>query len=155
MTDSDMVKEMYTMPLIHFRATAATCEVTSGTTTSGDDGMLHLRGQIFRDRVESQEPRVAGTNQPVLDIALNPQDQQGTLRGTFTLKPHAINGAWEGELEGHFVQGLVTSAGMARGTGALAGAVLWVEFRQITAYPGNPPCPSPSAFFEMQGIILE
>ncbi len=143
------------MALTTFNATAATCEVVPGTTETTADGLVHIRQQIFTDIVESQDPRIAGTNTPVLDIDLDQQSGTGALRGTFLLKPSAGDGEWEGELQGHFDQGLVRSSGIARGTGALGGSVLQVEFRQVVTYPGEPPCESPKASFEMNGMILE
>ena len=143
------------MALTTFTATAATCDVVPGTPEDTGDGMLHIRRQVFTDIVESHDPRIAGTNRPILDLDLDQQSGDGELRGSFALKPNGVDGAWEGELQGRFVKGLVISSGIARGTGALAGAVLRVEFRQVAAYPGQPPCESPKAFFEMNGMILE
>ncbi len=143
------------MALKMFMATAATCNVVPGASETTGDGMLHIRRQVFTDMVESDDPRIAGTNTPILDIDLDPQNGDGTLRGSFTLKPHGADGTWEGELEGRFVQGMGRSSGIARGAGALAGAVLRVEFQQVAAYPGRPPCENPQAFFEMNGMILE
>ncbi len=143
------------MTLTMFTATAATCDVAPGTTEATDDGMLHIKRQVFTDLVESQDPRIAGTNRPTLDINLNPESGDGELRGSFTLQPTAVDGTWEGELQGQFIQGFVTSSGIARGTGALAGAVMRVEFQQVASYSGQLPCESPQAFFEMHGMILE
>ena len=143
------------MAITTFTATAVTCDVVPGAPEASDDGMQHIRGQQFFDVVESQEPRIAGVNRPLLDLDFDPESGDGDLRGSFVLTPSGLEGAWEGELQGRFVQGLVRSAGMARGAGALAGAVLQVEFRQVTAYPSQPPCESPKAFFEMNGMILE
>ena len=142
------------MPLTTFAATAATCDIAPGTTEATGDGMLHIRGRVFTDQVESQEPRLAGTNRPTLDIDFNEQTDDGELRGRFTLTPARVDGTWEGELQGQFVKGFVRSSGLARGTGALEGSVLWVEFQQVAEYPGQPPCENPKAFFTMRGMIL-
>ena len=143
------------MAITTFVARAATCDVVPGTTEASPDGLLHIKGRVFTDLVESQDSRVAGTNRPTLDIDLNPESGDGELRGSFALKPDAVGGTWEGALQGRFVRGFVQSSGIARGTGALEGSVMRVEFQQVAAYPGQLPCESPQAFFEMQGMILE
>src|SRR3990172_4258265 len=117
------------MALTVFAATAATCEIVLGT----------------------EQPIADGT----LKITINPKSGDGDLQGKFRLKPNTVDGAWEGELQGRFVNGLVTSWGIARGSGALLGSVLRIDFQQVVEYPGKPPCEDPKAFFEMRGLILE
>ncbi|OGO65649.1 MAG: hypothetical protein A2Z45_11855 [Chloroflexi bacterium RBG_19FT_COMBO_55_16] len=143
------------MALTVFAATAATCEIVLGTEQPIADGTLKIQGRVFTDRVESQDSRIAGTNVPTLDITINPKSGDGDLQGKFRLKPNTVDGAWEGELQGRFVNGLVTSWGIARGSGALLGSVLRIDFQQVVEYPGKPPCEDPKAFFEMRGLILE
>lgn len=143
------------MALMNFTATAATCEVIPGTEQANNEGILHIQGQIFVDIVESQEAAIAGTNRPRLDIRLNPKSGEGEVQGGFTLTPQAVKGTWEGEMRGRFVNGMVSASGVARGTDALEGAVLRIDFQQIAEYPGEPPCENPQAFFEMSGWILK
>src|SRR3970282_1668569 len=119
------------MPLTTFTAAAATCEIDPGTEVSDDAGMLQISDRVFTDLVASEETRIAGTNKPALKITLNPVTGEGTLEGTFVLTPDAVKGTWEGELNGRFVQGMVKSSGIARGTGELQGSVLQVSFQQI------------------------
>src|SRR3989304_7553680 len=143
------------MALIEFSSTAATCEIDPGTEHALADGTLQINGRVFTDKVESQDSRIAGTNMPTLNITFNPQMGEGEIQGKFRLKPDAFEGAWEGELHGRFVNGMVTSWGIARGSGALQGSVLRVDFQQGASYPGTPPWHEPEAFFEMRGLILE
>jgi len=142
------------MPLTPFTATAATCAIVPGSERT-DGGKQHVTGRTFTDVVESRDQRIAGTNRPTLDIIFDPATNEGELRGRFVLQPKAVGGTWEGELGGRLIGGQVTSSGIARGTGALEGAVMRVDFQQVPAYPGTPPCENPFAFFEMKGIILE
>jgi hypothetical protein len=142
------------MALTAFVATATTCDVAPGSEQMTPQGVLQIRGRTFTDLVESSEPSVAGTNRPTLDVDLDPSRGDGQLSGRFALSPTQPGGTWEGELTGRFESGLVRAAGLARGTGRLAGAVLHVEFRQIVKHPGTPPCADPKAFFEMTGTIL-
>ncbi|HLA99700.1 MAG TPA: hypothetical protein VJL34_14730 [Anaerolineales bacterium] len=143
------------MALFEFSAMAATCEIDPGTEQALADGALQINGRVFTDKVESHDSRIAGTNMPTLNITFNPKLGEGELQGKFILTPIAFDGAWEGELHGRFVNGMVTSWGIARGSGALQGSVLSVDFQQVASYPGTPPCDEPKAFFEMRGLILE
>lgn len=143
------------MILTTFTAFAASCSVIPGATQSTDDGRLLIRAQRFTDEVDSQDPRVAGTNTPVLDLDLDAESGAGELHGTFHLQPRTIAGAWEGALGGSVADGRVTSWGIARGTGTLDGLVMRIDFEQLAEYPGEPPCASPLAFFQVRGVILE
>jgi hypothetical protein len=142
------------MALTAFFATATTCDVAPGSEEMTPQGVVQIRGRQFTDLVESNEPFIAGTNRPTLNLDFNPSAGDGQVRGTFALSPKDPGGAWEGELTGHFESGLVRAVGLARGTGRLTGAVLHVEFRQVPQLPGEPPCADPKAFFEMTGTIL-
>ena len=142
------------MPLSTFVATATTCDISPGTEEQTEHGTLKIRGRTFTDLVESTDPNVAGTNRPTLDANFDPARGDGELWGSFTLSPSTAGGTWEGELAGRFEGGMVRAAGLARGTGRLAGAVLHVEFRQAAELPGSPGCAEPKAFFYMTGTIL-
>ena len=142
------------MPLTTFVATATTCDVAPGSEEKTPHGTFQIRGRTFTDLVDSSEPSVAGTNRPTLDIDFDPARGDGRLWGRFVLSPSQPGGTWEGELTGRFDDGMVRSTGLARGTGRLTGAVLYVEFRQTASLPGTPPCAEPKAFFHMTGTIL-
>jgi hypothetical protein len=140
--------------LTSFVATATTSEISPGDENT-EGGRLRVRNRVFTDIVKSSDARVAGVNKPALDIDLNPVDGTGVLQGGFTLRPGSGSGAWEGRMQGQFRNGMVVATGLARGTGALAGAVMRVDFRQVNELPGPPACANPLAFFEMEGFILE
>jgi hypothetical protein len=136
-----------------FSAIATTREIAPGSEIVGDDGVVRIKDRIFTDLVESSDPRIAGVNRPHLEIDLNPKTGSGRLAGHFELNVSA-GGVWRGELSGGFEGGMVRATGLATGSGALVGHVIHVTFRQIEKHPGQPPCPEPKAFFEMQGHIL-
>jgi hypothetical protein len=117
--------------------------------------MLHIRNRVFSDIVECQDDRIAGTNEPVLDIDIDTKTGVAELQGRFNLVPSAKSGSWQGEVRGHISGGLVTALGIATGTGAMEGAVLQVNFRQVTKLSTPAPCADPKAFFEMDGWILD
>ena len=75
--------------------------------------------------------------------------------GTFALRSTSGDGVWEGELEGQLNGGVVTAFGAAKGKGAFDGAILRVDFRQVSERSGPYPCDAPKAFFDMEGFILE
>jgi hypothetical protein len=143
------------MKLTAFTASATTCDVKPGSEAPDNKGILHIKGQVFTDIVESTDGRIAGVNVPTLNIVIDPATGKGELSGSFVWKPKADNGAWEGMMEGQILEGLVAARGLARGTGALEGLSLRVDFRQVREGQGQPPCPEPKAFFAMQGLILE
>jgi hypothetical protein len=136
-----------------FTAFATTREIAPGIETVRDDGVVHVKGRIFTDLVESTDPRLAGINRPELEIEFNPEKGEGRLAGRFELSVTA-GGAWRGELSGGFEGGMVRATGLATGSGALAGRVMQVSFRQVEKHPAQPPCAEPKAFFQMQGHIL-
>jgi len=138
-----------------FTATATTCEVTPGTEQPGPNGLVQIRNQIFTDVVRSSDSRIAGVNKPVLNLELNPSNGTGSIHGSFVLRPERAGGTWEGHMTGEIRNGLVSARGLARGRGALEGFVMRVDFRQVEKLPGEAPCANPSAFFEMEGSILE
>jgi hypothetical protein len=138
-----------------FAATATTCEVSPGSEHSGQDGIVHVHNRTFTDIVRSKDQQIAGVNKPVLDLEFNPADGTGSVHGRFTLQPDKAGGAWEGHMTGEIRNGLVNAKGLARGNGALDGSVMRVDFRQVEKLPGEAPCPNPTAFFEMEGSILD
>jgi hypothetical protein len=141
--------------LTRFTATATTCAVSPGSERVGDRGMLHIANRVFSDIVESEDDRIAGTNEPALDIDVDTTTGEASLQGRFKLAPKSGSGSWEGELLGHITGGLVTAAGLAHGKGALERAILRVDFRQVPKLAAPAPCADPKAFFEMDGWILE
>lgn len=139
--------------LSKFTALATTCAISPGTEKPGANGMLHVRQRTFTDVVVSDDPRIAGTNKPVLDIDIDTGSGTAEIRGTFTLA--AAQGSWSGELLGKITDGMVRASGVARGAGSHQGAVLSVSFHQVAGHSTPPPCATPMAYFEMEGIILD
>ena len=143
------------MSLSSFSASVTTCGVEPGREEVGDDGLLHVTDRVFTDIVVSSDPRLAGTNRLTLAMDLDPDAGTGELRGSFVLTPDEVDGSWEGELTGH-LDGMVSADGLARGTGALDGAIAHIAFRQVPEHPtAEPACDEPLAFYELTGLTLE
>lgn len=143
------------MSLAPFSASVTTCGVEPGSEEVGDDGLLHVTDRVFTDIVASSDPRVAGTNRVTVAMELDPDAGTGELQGSFVLTPDEVDGTWEGELAGH-LDGMVAADGLARGTGALEGAIAHIAFRQVEQHPtGEPACDEPLAFYELTGLTLE
>lgn len=143
------------MPLSTFVARATTCEIAPGREQADDSGKLQIRDRVFTDIVESADARLAGNNRVTLDLDIDPKIGEGTLRGRFELQLNSLDGAWEGELDGALSRGLVTAFGVARGSGALDGASIRIDFRQVAERAGLHPCETPLAFFDIDGFVLE
>lgn len=143
------------MGLSAVSASATTCGVEPGEEVMGDDGLLRIRERVFTDVVTSDDPRLTGTNQVTVSLDLDPQSGTGQLTATFVLTPSEANGAWEGELVGT-LNGMILATGLARGTGALEGAVAYLAFKQEASHPtGQPACDNPLAFYAMTGLIQQ
>ena len=133
-------------------AIATTVRIEPGTERTDDQG-AHIRNRTFTDRVQSSEAAIDGTNCVTLDLDIDARGG-GVLRGAFELVLTNGNGAWKGELEGHFENGMVVAEGLGRGTGAQEGAVVHIDYRQIAAHPGKPPVDQPLAVFDMKAVVL-
>lgn len=142
------------MGLVQVPAFATTGEVRPGR-QSQHEGRLQIREQGFVDWVESDDERLSGLNRLSLDLDMDPATGNGSVRGSFVFTASSGDGTWEGELVGRIEAGLVHSVGFARGTGAFAGSAVSLAWQQVGGHPSNPPCESPSAFFEMQATMLD
>src|SRR4051812_41480828 len=101
--------------MIKFVATATTRDISPGSEWVDDQGILHIADRVFTDIVECDDDRVAGINEPALDIELDTATRKGTLKGRFMLASKVAGGFWEGELRGRITDSLVTAAGIAKG----------------------------------------
>ena len=141
--------------LTNFVATATTRDISLGTEQVDDRGILHIGNRVFSDIVESDDDRIAGTNEPALDIEVDTASGEAVLHGRFTLASKSRGSSGVGELHGRITGGLVTAAGLAKGRGQLEGSILRVDFRQVGHLATPAPCEDPKAFFEMEGWILQ
>ena len=142
------------MALTAFKAIATTRDIAPGKETMSE-GKVRVRERLFTDVVESDDDRVAGTNEPLLDLDIDPAAGSGTVSGPFTLTPTTGSGKWVGRLTGELQGGMVVACGVARGTGSLEGSTMRVDFQQIAAHPSTSPVAEPKAFFRMSGHILD
>ena len=142
------------MQLSECRARAVTREMRPGEDRS-EGGRARYRGHEFQDVVLSSDDRIRGENRLTLDLDLDPATGSGGVAGSFTLTLEAGNGAWSGRISGTIAANMVRAVGMARGTGHLDGASLWLSFEQVPGGDGGDVCPNPIAFYDLQGWILE
>lgn len=138
--------------LSRIAAIATTFAIEPGTEETDERG-AHIRQRTFIDRVQSPEVAFDGTNRVTLDLDVDARGS-GSLRGIFELVLTTGNGAWKGEIEGHFENGMVVAEGIAYGVGAQEGAVLHIDYRQLKEHPGRPPVDQPLAVFDMKGVLL-
>ena len=141
--------------LASFSARAVTVSVDPGSERANDDGTLTVRDRTFTDRVRCEDPRIDGVNEPTVSLEIDPAAGSGTLTGTFVLTPEGLDGRWEGALDGALENGLVVSRGLARGSGALEGLILRVDFTQLAESPTDDVPEGALAFFSMAGAVLE
>jgi hypothetical protein len=143
------------MALSAVSASATTCGVEPGEELMGEDGLLRIRGRVFTDIVRSSDPRLTGSNRVTVSLDLDPSAGTGQLTASFILTPEESEGAWEGEMLGS-LNGMIAATGLARGTGALSGAVAYLNFQQVASHPsGEPGCDEALAFYAMTGLIRD
>ena len=97
--------------LINFMATATTRDISAGSERVDDKGILHIADRVFTDVVECEDDRIAGINEPALDIEVDTATGEAVLKGRFMLASNVKGGFWDGELRGRITDGLVTAPG--------------------------------------------
>lgn len=126
----------------------------------GDGGqVMHLRNVRHTNIDVSNSPYLDGINTTVADAEINLKTGSMIIRGTTSLKPHTIDGTWEGTWVSINNQGVVKTQAVAHGTGALSGKTL---FLTIYDAPYNPETESmcagigdPEGNVITEGYILE
>ena len=120
-------------------------------------GVLHIRGQVRKNRVESSEPRVDGWNTLIVNVNLDLRTMKGTLAGTFMIVPNTIDGAFEGTFQAQITDGLASGKAVAHGTGALEGQKLSGAIDDFLSNDPGPcqPRPFPDRQTRAVGIIHE
>lgn len=94
----------------------------------GDDGqVMHLRNVYHTNIDVSSSPYLNGINTTVADAEINLKTGSMIIRGTMSLKPHDIDGTWEGTWVSISNQGVVKTQAVAKGTGALSGKTLYLN----------------------------
>ena len=133
--------------------------IPSGIETAGcpvsekiDVNAMKGIGFIFAGHVvECEDDRIAGINEPALDIEVDTATGEAVLKGRFMLASNVKGGFWDCELRGRITDGLVTAAGLAKGSGTLDGAIK-VDFRQVHQLATPAPCPDPESILRDGGL---
>ena len=92
------------------------------------DGILHVRGRIIRDRLETDNVRVTGFLTVDYDYDLNVTTGNGTMTSTWSVDPDEYEGKWEGRSLIKFTNFILAGNGVGRGTGGLKDMKITVTF---------------------------
>ncbi len=101
-----------------------------------DDGILHARGRVFVDKLETDEIRVAGIVTITCDYDLNLATGSGTYSSKWSQATNEVAGTWKGKLVGEFTNYLFSGFGVGKGFDDLKGLELTVELQEDPNNPG-------------------
>jgi hypothetical protein len=102
-----------------------------------EDGVLHMRGVLVTNLIDSDSPYLAGTNMVNMNLDLNPATGEGHASGTVLITPIAKNGTWEGRFSTHVSPNGIQGKAVVHGTGELAGMKM---FNNMSNSDPNAPC---------------
>lgn len=111
-----------------------------------DDGIMHVRGRVYIDKIESKNHRIAGIITVTGSYDLNLATGNGYYFSNWSLAPHTVKGTWEGKLVAEFKNFIFAGFGAGKGTGKLEGMKLTVEIHET---------PSPYTECPESGYIIE
>ena len=119
--------------------------VDPGTQWVTGDGILHIRGQVRKDRVVPQnEPRVDGWAYLFANLDLNTNTGDGTFSGMLIVQPIAPSlsaGNFQGRFTGKITAGAAEGKAEAQGQGIFDGLKLSGTFADFPSDPATAPCP--------------
>ncbi|MCU0645085.1 MAG: hypothetical protein MUC94_12585 [bacterium] len=101
-----------------------------------EDGVLHVRGRVFVDKLETDEIRVAGIITVTCDYDLNLATGSGTYSSKWSLATQGLAGTWKGKLFGEFTNYLFSGFGLGKGFDDLKGLEITVELNEDPNHPG-------------------
>jgi len=102
-----------------------------------EDGVMHMRGVLVVNLIESENPYLAGINRLIMNVDLDPATGEGHAYGTALLTPSAKNGTWEGRFSTHIMPTGIRGKAVIHGTGELAGMKM---FNKMSNSDPNDPC---------------
>lgn len=102
-----------------------------------EDGILHMRGFLVVNLIDSDSPYLAGINQIRANMDLNPATGEGHAFGTVLITPFAKNGTWEGRFSTHVSPDGIQGKAVVHGTGELSGMK---QYNHISNSDPNDPC---------------
>ena len=102
-----------------------------------EDGVLHMRGVLVVNLIDSESPYLAGTNTVNMNVDLNPATGYGHAYGRGLITPFAKNGTWEGRFSTHVSPDGIQGKAVVHGTGELMGMK---QYNNISNSDPNDPC---------------
>jgi len=111
-----------------------------------EDNVLHVRGRVVLDIIESDESRIAGISTVTWDMDMDLITGNGTYTSKCFHEPSAFDGTWEGRLIGELKNFIFSGQGACRGTGEFEG------MRMILQIHDTPP---PYIVCPESGFIIE
>lgn len=95
--------------------------------------VYHIRGFVHTNRSVSANPELNGINITFADADINLARGSAAIRGTMSLQPDTIDGAWEGSWTFIGNAGVYRGYAVAHGSGELFGKTLFLNL-----YDGSP-----------------
>jgi hypothetical protein len=102
-----------------------------------EDGILHMRGFLIENLIESESPYLAGINRVYANFDLNPATGEGHAYGKVSITPFTKDGTWEGQFSTHVSPDGIQGRAVVHGTGEMSGLK---QFNNISNSDPNDPC---------------
>lgn len=124
-----------------------------------EGNVWHIRNIVHTNVNISDSPEMDGINTTVADAEFNLKNGNAVIRGTMSLKPHTIDGTWEGTWTFIANNGIYRGQAVAHGTGALKDKMLFMDlFDAVPADDAEDVCASvggvPHGFTATSGVVL-
>jgi hypothetical protein len=141
---------------IYLTAVEYDCLVGMGTEPRMEGNVLHLRDVLHVNVDVSDTPEFNGIHTTLADAEINMNTGGVVIRGTSSFQPEGINGTWEGSWVFIGTKGRGYAQSVARGTGDLAGKILFLNVYDVA--PDDPRYENLSAMCagigEPEGIVI-
>ena len=105
-------------------------EIEAGRQWMSEDGILHIRGRIIRDRLETDNVRLTGFLTVQMNYNLNVTTGTGTMSGQWSLDPDEHEGTWKGTSVLKFRNFVLSGHGHGKGAGDFKGLQITVKFHE-------------------------
>lgn len=114
------------------------CNVIPGEQIIADN-ILIIRGQKNFLLIESNDKRMNGKQEAILNIVVNLTTGSTAIWGTVSIEPEKVGGTWEGFFAVHGVGAFLAGNAVLHGTRGLDGQVMILEIHEVPA-EDKPPC---------------
>jgi hypothetical protein len=102
-----------------------------------EDGVLHMRGFLIENLIESKNLYLAGINRVYSNLDLNLATGEGHAYGRVLITPFEKSGTWEGRFSTHVSPNGIQGKAVVHGTGELTGMKM---FNKMSNSDPNDPC---------------